>query len=411
MVPSPREKTMPKIAKTLSPLEVRRITTPGLHAVGEVNGLCLNVKATGSRSWILRTVVDGKRSEIGLGGFPTITLADARELAREAIVDIRKGANPVAERLQKRRRVLWTFKKVALDYIELHAPQWRNAKHRDQWESTLTSYAFPVFGEKHVGDVTKADVLTVIEPLWLTKNETAARLRGRIESVLDFAVRREYRPEGINPAALKGLGLPRANKVAPVEHHTAVPVDEIHGFMQRLRGIEGMSSKALQFVVYTAARSGEVRGAKWDEFDFTTGVWSIPGERMKSGRPHRVPLSPEAVALLKSVPRFEDVNLVFPGLKKQPLSDMSLTACMRRMGMDAVPHGLRSSFRDWCGDRTSTPNEVAELCLAHTVGNQTEAAYRRGDMLDRRREVMNLWAKFIETPPPKGNVRSLRGGT
>ncbi len=400
---------MPKIAKTLSPLEVRRITKTGLHAVGEVTGLCLNVKTTGARSWILRTVVDGKRSEIGLGGFPTIPLADARQLAREALIEIRKGANPVAERLHKRRRSAWTFERVSLDYIALHAPQWRNLKHRDQWESTLRTYAFPVFGEKHVGDVSKADVLTVIEPMWLTKNETAGRLRGRIESVLDFAMRREYRPEGINPAALKGLGLPRANKVAPVEHHTAVPIDEVHAFAEKLQILAGMSAKALLFLLYTAARSGEVRGANWSEFDLDAGLWSISGERMKSGRPHRVPLSPEAVTVLQSVPHFEGVDFVFPGRENKPLSDMSLTAVMRRMGLQAVPHGLRSTFRDWVGDRTSTPNEVAEMCLAHVVGSQTEAAYRRGDMLERRREVMALWAKFIHTPPPVGNVRQLRG--
>ncbi len=348
---------MPKIAKALSPLEVRRITTPGLHAVGEVTGLCLNVKATGARSWILRTVVDGKRCEIGLGGFPTIPLADARQLARDAILEIRKGANPVAERLHKRRRSAWTFEKVSLDYIDLHAPQWRNAKHRDQWESTLRTYAFPEFGAKHVGDVTKADVLAVIEPLWLKKNETAVRLRGRIEAVLDFAMRREYRPEGINPAALKGLGLPRANKVAPVEHHAAVPIDEVHAFAKKLQAIDGMSAKALLFVLYTATRSGEVRGAAWSEVDLDAALWSIPGERIKSGRPHRVPLSPEAVALLQSVPRFEGVDYIFPGTKNKPLSDMAMTAVMRRMGLQAVPHGLRSSFRDWCGERTATPND------------------------------------------------------
>lgn len=399
---------MPKIAKTLTPLEVRRITKPGLHAVGEVVGLCLNVKATGARSWILRTVVDGKRCEIGLGSFPTIPLADARQLAREALLDIRKGTNPVAERLHKRRRSGWTFEKVALDYIDLHAPQWRNAKHRDQWESTLRTYAFPTFGSKHVADVVKGDVLAVVEPLWLTKNETAVRLRGRIEAVLDFAMRREYRPEGINPAALKGLGLPRANKVAPVEHHGAVAIDDVHAFAEKLKATAGMSAKALLFVLYTAARSGEVRGARWGEFDLDAALWSIPGERMKSGRPHRVPLSPEAVALLQFVPRFEGVDIVFPGKENKPLSDMSLTAVMRRMGLQAVPHGLRSTFRDWCGERTATPNEVAEMCLAHAVGSQTEAAYRRGDMLDRRREVMDLWAKFIATEPPKGNVRTLR---
>jgi integrase len=398
---------MPKIAKTLSPLEVRRLTKPGLHAVGEVSGLCLQVKPTGARSWILRTVVGGRRSEIGLGGFPTVTLAAARELAREHLLEIRKGADPVATRLQKRRRSMWTFEKVAGAYIATHKAQWKNAKHIDQWTNTLTTYAYPVFGHRHVADVTKGDVLAVIEPLWLTKNETAVRLRGRIEAVLGYAMQREYRPEGVNPAALSGLALPKASKVAPIEHHAALPIDAMYSFMQQLRKVDGMGSKALQFVAYTAARSGEVRGATWQEIDLDAAVWTIPKERMKAGKEHRVPLSPEAVAVLKSLPRFEGTDLVFTGRTKGPLSDMALTAVMRRMKVDAVPHGLRSSFRDWVGDRTATPNELAELCLAHTVGNQTEAAYRRGDMLDRRREVMELWAKFIDTPPPKGNVLAL----
>ncbi|MCU0965736.1 MAG: integrase arm-type DNA-binding domain-containing protein [Burkholderiaceae bacterium] len=380
---------------------MRRLTKPGLHAVGEVSGLCLQVKPTGARSWILRTVVGGRRSEIGLGGFPTVTLAAARELAREHLLEIRKGADPVATRLQKRRRSMWTA------YIATHKAQWKNAKHIDQWTNTLTTYAYPVFGHRHVADVTKGDVLAVIEPLWLTKNETAVRLRGRIEAVLGYAMQREYRPEGVNPAALSGLALPKASKVAPIEHHAALPIDAMYSFMQQLRKVDGMGSKALQFVAYTAARSGEVRGATWQEIDLDAAVWTIPKERMKAGKEHRVPLSPEAVAVLKSLPRFEGTDLVFTGRTKGPLSDMALTAVMRRMKVDAVPHGLRSSFRDWVGDRTATPNEVAELCLAHAVGNQTEAAYRRGDMLDRRREVMELWARFIDTPPPKGNVLAL----
>lgn len=404
---------MPKIAKTLSPLEVRKLTEPGLHAVGEVPGLCLQVKATGARSWILRTVVAGKRCEIGLGGFPGVTLAQARDLARDHRLEIRKGSDPVRERLARRQREAWTFKKTAQTYIDLHGPQWRNDKHRAQWTATLTAYAYPAFGDKHVADITKADILQVVEPLWLKKNETASRLRGRIETVLAFAMQREYRPEGINPAALAGLGLPRASKVAPVTHHAAVAVDEMYEFMRKLRAVEGMGSKALQFLVYTAARSGEVRGAVWSEIDLDAALWSIPGERMKSGRPHRVPLSDEAVTLLKSLPRFEveenKPDLVFPGTKGGPLSDMTLTAVMRRMGMKAVPHGLRSSFRDFLAERTATPNEIAEMCLAHVVASATEAAYRRGDMLDRRREVMALWAKFIDTPPPKGNVQPLRG--
>lgn len=404
---------MPKIAKPLSPLEVRRLTTPGLHAVGGVAGLCLRVKrGSGARSWVLRTVVAGRRCEIGLGPYPAFGVADAREMARELLREIRKGVDPVRERLARRKRSEWTFSKVAQAYIDLHGPQWRSDKHRAQWISTLATYAYPVFGDKHVADITKADVLSAVEPLWLTKNETAVRLRGRIEAVIEFAVQREYRPEGVNPAALAGLGLPRASRAAPVKHHVAVPIDEMFDFMTKLRSVVGMGAKALQFLTYTAARSGEVRGATWDEIDLDGALWSIPAARMKAGRPHRVPLSPEAVALLRALPRFPikpgAPDYVFPSARGGPLSDMTLSAVMRRMGLRAVPHGLRSTFRDWAAERTNTPNEVAELCLAHAVASSTEAAYRRSDVLDRRREVMNQWARFINTPPPKGNVTPLR---
>lgn len=403
---------MPKIAKELSPLELRRLTTPGLHAVGGVSGLCLQVKTTGARSWILRTVVGGKRCEIGLGGYPTFGLAEAREMAREHLVEIRKGADPVRERLQRRQRQVWTFKKVAESYIDTHRAGWKNPKHAQQWENTLQTYVYPVFGDKHVADVTKLDVLDAVKPIWLDKHETATRVRNRIELIVSYAMQAGYRPEGPNPAVLKGnldALLPKKQGLGDVEHHAALGIDDMHGFVQRLRQVQGMGARALEFAILTAARSGEVRGATWSEIDLDAAVWEIPKARMKGGRDHRVPLSAEAVALLQALPRFKGVDLVFVGMKNKPLSDMTLTAALRRMKVGATAHGFRSTFRDWTAERTATPREVAEMALAHAIGDKTEEAYRRGDLFDKRRVLMQQWALFIDTPPAKGNVQPLRG--
>lgn len=403
---------MPKIAKELSPLELRRLTTPGLHAVGGVSGLCLQVKTTGARSWILRTVVGGKRCEIGLGGYPTFGLAEAREMAREHLVEIRKGADPVRERLQRRQRQVWTFKKVAESYIDTHRAGWKSPKHAQQWENTLQTYVYPVFGDKHVADVTKLDVLDAVKPIWLDKHETATRVRNRIELIVSYAMQAGYRPEGPNPAVLKGnldALLPKKQGLGDVEHHAALGIDDMHGFVQRLRQVQGMGARALEFAILTAARSGEVRGATWSEIDLDAAVWEIPKARMKGGRDHRVPLSAEAVALLQALPRFKGVDLVFVGMKNKPLSDMTLTAALRRMKVGATAHGFRSTFRDWTAERTATPREVAEMALAHAIGDKTEEAYRRGDLFDKRRVLMQQWALFIDTPPAKGNVQPLRG--
>jgi integrase len=390
---------MPKIARTLGPLEVKRLTEPGQHPVGEVAGLRLNVKASGARSWVLRTTVGARRTDIGLGGYPTVTLAQARERAREALDKIRAGTDPAAERRAKRKTIEWTFEKVAAAYIEAHRPGWRNAKHADQWTNTLATYAHPVIGAKHVRDVTKADVLEVIEPIWLTKHETAVRVRNRIELVLSYAMQKEYRPEGPNPARLKGnldVALLSSKKAAKVRHFEALPIDDTPAFIKRLQATPGQSARALEFAILTASRTGTVRAATWDEVDLEARVWSIPGNKMKSGRPHRVPLSPRAVELLNAQSRFDGIPLVFPGARlDKPLSDMSLTAVMRRMKLSAVPHGFRSTFSDWCAERTSTPSEVREMALAHAVGDETEEAYRRGDLFQKRRVLMDHWAAFL----------------
>lgn len=403
---------MPKLAKALSALEIKRLTRPGLHAVGTVSGLRLLVKESGARSWVLRTMIGTRRAELGLGGYPTVSLAQAIDYAREALQQIRSGSDPAAERRAKRQTVEWTFERTAQAYIEAHRPGWKSDKHAGQWESTLKAYAYPVFGSKHVRDVNKADVLAAIEPIWSTKNETASRVRNRIELVLSYAVQRELRPEGLNPARWRGnldMALPQLSRKSRIEHHAALPIDDIHGFMNLLAQVEGMGAKALEFLILTAARSGEVRGATWSEIDLDAGTWSIPAERMKASRPHRVPLSPRAVELLEGLPRFEGVDLVFPGKSGKALSDMTLTAVLRRMKVKATAHGFRSTFRDWAAERTAVPGEVAEMALAHAVGDQTEAAYRRGDLFEKRRELMSLWAKFIETPPAKGKVHNLRG--
>ncbi len=404
---------MPVIAKELTALEVKRLTQPGLHAVGTVAGLRLRVKPSGARSWILRTMVGTRRAEVGLGGYPTVSLAQAIEYAREARQSIRAGVDPAAARRANRSTVEWTFRKVAAAYITAHTPGWKNKKHAGQWTNTLDAYAFPFFGDKHVRDVSKADVLAAIEPIWATKNETATRVRNRIELVLSYAVQRELRPEGLNPARWRGnldAALPKPGKVATVEHHAALAIDDMHTFVQRLRKADGMGARALEFAILTAARSGEVRGATWSEIDLQGGTWNIAGSRMKSGRPHRVPLSEKALELLEGLPRMEGSDMVFFGQGDKPLSDMTLTACLRRMKVAVTAHGFRSTFRDWASERTATSPEVCEMALAHAVGDATEAAYRRGDLFEKRRELMTLWALFIDTVPPQGNVRPIRGG-
>ncbi len=404
---------MAKIAKELSAIEVKRLSEPGLHPVGVVPGLRLNIKPSGAKSWILRTTVGTKRSDIGLGAYPAVTLAAAWERARKTLDDIRNGRNPVAERQAKQAARDWTFKNCALAYIAAFEPSWKNKKHGQQWRNTLETYVYPHFGDKHVKDVETADVVAAIKTNWSTKNETMVRVRNRIELVLSWAAAQGHRPRGLNPASWRGhldQVLPQPSKVNKREHFEAMPLDGVHGFYKRLHEVQGMSARCLQFVILTACRSGEARKATWAELDLESGLWSIPGERMKSGRPHRVPLSPQAVDLLKALPRFEGTDLVFPGRDvEKPLSDMALTLVMRRMKLTAVPHGFRSSFSDWVSERTAYPGEVREMALAHAVGNATEAAYRRGDLFEKRRNLMNDWALFVTLPPATGgNVVPLR---
>ena len=392
---------MPKVAKELSALEVKRLTKVGLHAVGGVAGLYLQVSSPSARSWILRTSVAERRRDIGLGSYPEVGLAEARDRAKEHKSAIRKGVDPIAvirankSAIKAERARAIKFQELAERFIKSHSPGWKNPKHRDQWTNTLVSYAYPVLGNMVVADIDTPSVMKVLQPIWHTKTETAKRLRGRIEMVLDAATTQGLR-EGPNPARWKGhlaLALPKPSKIAVVQHQKSLPVDEIPGFWRSLVGAEGQGALALRFLLLTCARSGEVRGATWEEIDLESKVWTVPAPRMKAGKEHRVWLSPAAVNILKALPK--DGDLVFGGAKGKPLSDMTLSAVMRRMKLEAVPHGLRSSFRTWAAERTNFPREVCEQCLAHSTGNDVELAYQRSDLFDKRKQVMTAWADFV----------------
>jgi integrase len=368
-----------------------------------VDGLALQVTDSGARSWVLRVSIAGKQREMGLGSFPTVGLADAREKARATRAQVRAGEDPLAKRQAAlsaavaERRMLKTFKTAAEEYIEQHERAWKNPKHAAQWSATLKTYAYPLLGAMMVRDIAPAHVIQVLEPIWAVKTETASRLRGRIELVLDFAGARGLR-QGPNPARWRGnldAALPKATRVTKVEHHAAVPVSAAPAFVSRLRMQAGMGARAVEFVILTAARSGEVRGATWREVNLDAATWTVPASRMKAGREHRVALSHQAVRLLKSLPPGKADELIFPGLRG-PLSDMSLTAVLRRMKVEATVHGFRSTFRDWVAEHTDHPSEVAEMALAHAVGDRVEAAYRRGDLLARRKPMMEDWARFLD---------------
>lgn len=409
-----------RLAEQLGALEVSRLLKakgPGLHFVGTVAGLALQVTASGTQSWVLRAMVGGRRRDMGLGPYPEVSLAKAHEKAREARELIRQGVDPV-DRQRIARGALraslaraLTFRQVAAAYIESNEVAWKNAKHAQQWRNTLETYAYPVIGDLLVSDIERAHVLSVLKPIWNLKTETAVRLRGRIELVLSYAIQAGYRPEGLNPARWRGgldVLLPRPSKVGKREHFAALPVDHVAGFMENLRLMEGVGARALEFAILTAARSGEVRGATWAEIDQTARVWTIPASRIKGGREHRVPLSSQALALICAMPERADSEYVFAAARGGPLSDMSLLAVLRRMKVSAVPHGFRSTFRDWAAERTTYPNEVCEMALAHTVASKVEAAYRRGDLFSKRIALMADWADFLYQSSNADGVSRLR---
>lgn len=392
---------MPKKAKELSALAVSKLKEQGRYAVGGADGLHLRVTG-GSRSWVLRVQVGSTRRDLGLGAYPTVGVAEARELARAKRKLILSGEAPVApkkeakKKIQEQQAATRSFKECAEALITSKSSEWRNPKHRQQWENTLATYVYPTMGNVSVSAIGLPHVLACLEPIWVSKTETATRIRGRIESVLNFATVRGFR-SGENPARWRGhldSILPAPGKVQKVEHHEAMPIDDVPDFMHQLACKDGNSIRALEFLILTAARSGEVRGAHWDEFDLEKRIWTVPADRMKAGVEHRVPLSVQAVAVLKKAHVIDGSSLVFAAPRGGQLSDMALTQAMRRMGLKCVPHGFRSTFRDWCGERTNYPRELAEQALAHVLSNKVEAAYRRGDALEKRRTMMQVWADY-----------------
>lgn len=404
-------------AHKLTPLGVERQKVAGLY--GDGAGLWLKVTPGGSKSWILRYTFAGRERWAGLGPYPDVSLADARERAADYRKKIRAGIDPLDEKHEQASAAraahvkAVTFDWCTEQYIKAHRAGWKNPKHVDQWTNTLATYASPTIGKLDVAKIDTAHIITVLtkDDLWTKKAETASRLRGRIENVLAWATTRKYR-SGENPAAWKGYLdnlLPHRSKVQKVKHHAALPWGEMGAFMVELRKQEGVGARALECAILTAARSGEVRGMTWSEVDLKTGVWIVPGERMKAGKEHRVPLTEQALKVLAAMRGKEEPKpdaIVFPGVKSgKPLSDMTLTAVLKRMARtDLTAHGFRSSFRDWAAEATNYPREMAEMALAHTMGDKVEAAYRRGDMFEKRRRMMVDWAKHCDTIRAGGEI-------
>ena len=400
----------------LKALDVARKKKPGLYPDG--GGLYLQVTSAGSRSWVYRYTLHGKTRYMGLGPLHAVGLADARKKAMAARQARHEGIDPIDDRnaglahdrIEAAKAI--TFRDAAERYIEAHKAGWRNAKHAGQWRSTLETYAYPVLGSLPVQAVDVGLVLKVLEPIWNTKTETASRIRGRIESVLDWSTARGYRL-GENPARWRGHVenlLPRRSKVRKVRHHPALPYGEVGAFMLDLRRQEGTAARALELLILTACRTGEVIGARLGEANIEEAVWTVPAERVKSGQEHRVPLSPPALAIVNAMhegrtsERTDDY--MFPGGKRgRPLSNMALLALLKRMGRDDLTaHGFRSTFRDWAAERTNYPREVAEMALGHAISDKVEAAYRRGDLFEKRRRLMDEWAKFCGAEAKAGKV-------
>jgi integrase len=390
-----------------------RTKKPGHH--GDGGGLYLQIsRYAGSASWVFRYRMRGRLREAGLGSVDTWSLAEARERARQFRQLRGEDRDPIEERRagQQKARVeaakAMTFQACAQAYIKAHAAGWRNPKHAEQWPNTLGTYVYPVFGAVPVQAVDVGLVMKALEPIWTQKPETASRIRGRIESVLDWATARGYR-QGENPARWRGHLenlLPKKSKVRRVEHHAALPYEEISSFMAELRGQESIAARALEFAILTAARTGEAIGARWGEIDLAERLWAVPGERMKAGREHRVPLSDRALVIVEEMRAIRSGDFVFGGARTgRSLSNMAMTMTLRRMGCgELTVHGFRSTFRDWAAERTNFPSEVAEMALAHVVGDKVEAAYRRGDLFQKRRQLAEAWARFCASPPASEKV-------
>ena len=388
---------MPK--RVESAVAVRNVKTPGRYSAGET--LYLVVWPSGRKTWVQRLTAKKRRRDIGLGPYPAVTLAQARQMAREHLSVAKAGGDPLEMRRNEAKLAETpAFEALARQHIAENLNSWKNNKHKAQWLSTLQTYAFPALGSLRVNEVTRKQVVDVLSPIWTTKPETARRVRQRIRAVMDRAVALEY--IDYNPAgdAIKAA-LPKMRRVK--EHHRALPYGELPAALQAVRGSTANPSVKLGFemLALTACRSGEVRGMTWDEVDLWEALWTIPGERMKAGKAHRVPLSGRAMTILEEARSQSDGNgLVFPAPRSGGvLSDMAFTQLLRRLELDFVPHGLRSSFRDWAAEKTNAPHAVMEKVLAHTVGNATEAAYFRSDLLEQRRPLMDRWSSFLEEAP------------
>lgn len=395
----------------LEKLSARKAKTagPGNHEDG--GGLRLVVSATGGRKWVLRFTLGGKRREMGLGSYPTVGLAKARQEAAKRREQIAEGMDPIREREAERAAEkvaaegVPTFTRVAAQFIRAHRRGWSNRKHARQWVSTLKTYARPIVGETPVDQITTEDLLAILKPIWQTRTETAKRVQGRIENVLDYAAAMKWR-DPINPARWRGhlnRLLPSPSKVSTPKHHPAMPYTAVPAFMAELRKDASQSSAALQLLILTATRTSETLHACWHEFDLKGAIWTIPPERMKSKREHRVPLSDAALVILASVPRIDESPHLFPGMRPgRPMSNMAMLVLMRAKGYGTngerghyVPHGFRSTFRDWAEETTAFPFRVCEAALAHVVGDKTVAAYQRGDLFEKRRKLMDAWSAYL----------------
>jgi integrase len=401
-------------------LNPRKVVNAGTGKFEDGGGLRLVVSGAGAKKWIFRFSIKGKRREMGLGSFPDVGLADARGKASECRQQVANGIDPIEVRRVEPEAVP-TFTTCSARFIRAHRRGWKNAKHARQWVSTLKTYARPVIGWKLVDAIETKDILEILTPVWTSKTETAKRVQGRIENVLDFAAAHKYR-DAANPARWRGhldMLLPKPSRVKTVKHHPAMPYTDVPAFMIKLLENGSVSALALRFLILTATRTSEVIEAQWSEIDLNAAVWTIPGSRMKGRREHRVPLPEAALALLETLPRIEGNPHLFPGSRYgRPLSNMALLQLMRGMGYgvkgargDYVPHGFRSSFRDWSGEVSSFPRDVAEMALAHSIKNKVEAAYRRGDLFEKRAKMMAAWARFLElTETGRNVVRIGRGG-
>lgn len=387
----------------LSALQVNRLSKPGLY--GDGAGLYLQITRGGVKSWLFRYMRSGRARGMGLGPVHTVSLADARIKALEVRKQLLEGIDPLDAKQQEQALVkasavkATTFDECSAAYIDAHSSGWKNAKHADQWRNTLATYASPHFGALPITELDTDLVMKALEPIWTSKTETASRVRGRIESVLDWATARGHRT-GENPARWKGHLdhlLPKRSKVQAVVHHAALPYADAPKFMTQLRAIDTMAAKALELLILTATRTSEVIEARWEEFNLTTAIWRIPAERMKAGKEHRIPLSPAAVTLLEHMQAIKQNEFVFPGQRKnRPLSNMALLQLLKRMDRsDLTAHGFRSTFRDWIGETTHYPREVAEAALAHLLKDKAEAAYARGDLFEKRTSMMSDWATYL----------------